>query len=471
MRRIIMLLFLFTVYQRVMFSQIKNPNLNAAQRNEIKLLSKSFVLLPGFPKVTAKLGNPKLEKMHESSDVKSGGINTSLIEIWQNNEWVNNQLTTYKFDLNNHETGNMVQYWRNNNWENSIDFGTVLNEQYYPVTDSLRSWEDSNWVNQYKHIYYYNSNNDVKQVITMSWNDTTKSWRNLVNMLMNYDDEFKVIESLMQTWDGTNWAPLFKEFFYYNDVDSCKGSLSQLWMVDKYIDYEKITRKFNEKNLKVDELYESWQFYLNKWATSRRYQYEYNNSDQEIVKYDEEWDLATGDKKVYQKISTTYTGKYIGEELTQEWKDSSWVNTDLNTYTYEDDCMTLNIWQKWDDTNNNWYNFERWTFTYIPTVEVEEDNIVLYSFSLKQNYPNPFNPTTTISYTIGNTEELTQSSSKVELNVYDILGNLVTTLVNKEESAGNYEVQFNAENLSSGLYLYKLSVGNRMITKKCLLIK
>jgi hypothetical protein len=95
-------------------------------------------------------------------------------------------------------------------------------------------------------------------------------------------------------------------------------------------------------------------------------------------------------------------------------------------------------------------------------------------FELEQNYPNPFNPTTTISYGI-------KERSFVELKIYDILGREVFILVNKEQNAGSYEVEFsaiggsasggNAYTLPSGIYFYKLQAGSFVETKKMLLLK
>ena len=95
--------------------------------------------------------------------------------------------------------------------------------------------------------------------------------------------------------------------------------------------------------------------------------------------------------------------------------------------------------------------------------ENEQPQIV-NRFSLSQNYPNPFNPSTKIQYMIG-------SKQFVQLKVYDILGNEVATLVNKEQPAGNYEVDFNAPSFSSGVYLYKLTAGNYSETKKMIVLK
>ena len=85
-------------------------------------------------------------------------------------------------------------------------------------------------------------------------------------------------------------------------------------------------------------------------------------------------------------------------------------------------------------------------------------------FSLFQNYPNPFNPITNIGFRITN-------FGFVSLKVYDVLGNEVATLVDEEKPAGIYEVAWNAENLSSGVYFYQLKAGNFTATKKLLLLR
>ncbi|MGA9294229.1 MAG: T9SS type A sorting domain-containing protein [Ignavibacteriaceae bacterium] len=94
----------------------------------------------------------------------------------------------------------------------------------------------------------------------------------------------------------------------------------------------------------------------------------------------------------------------------------------------------------------------------------DKENSIPNKFGLSQNYPNPFNPTTRIKYEISSKEH-------VMLKVYDILGREVTTLVNKEQLAGKYEVTFNALNLASGIYLYVLKAGSFYMAKKLVLLK
>jgi hypothetical protein len=86
------------------------------------------------------------------------------------------------------------------------------------------------------------------------------------------------------------------------------------------------------------------------------------------------------------------------------------------------------------------------------------------TYSLSQNYPNPFNPTTNIKYSI--TKE-----SQVTLKVFDILGREVENLVNQKQTAGSYEVNFNASKLSSGVYIYRITAGDFVQSMKMILIK
>ncbi|MDX1700216.1 MAG: T9SS type A sorting domain-containing protein, partial [Melioribacteraceae bacterium] len=95
---------------------------------------------------------------------------------------------------------------------------------------------------------------------------------------------------------------------------------------------------------------------------------------------------------------------------------------------------------------------------------MQDEKLLFNKHILYQNYPNPFNPSTTIKYSIPN-------QSNVTLKVFDLLGSEVATLVNKEQSQGNYEVGFDGSELTSGIYFYRLQSGNFVETKKMILLK
>jgi hypothetical protein len=85
-------------------------------------------------------------------------------------------------------------------------------------------------------------------------------------------------------------------------------------------------------------------------------------------------------------------------------------------------------------------------------------------FTLSQNYPNPFNPSTTINYAI-------QRPGMVILKMYNIVGQEIQTLVNEYQAAGNYQVTVNAQNLSSGVYFYRLQSNSTLLMRKMILLR
>ncbi len=111
----------------------------------------------------------------------------------------------------------------------------------------------------------------------------------------------------------------------------------------------------------------------------------------------------------------------------------------------------------------NWFPNKLEEWLQITDVKKYNENIP-FKFLLEQNYPNPFNPSTVIRFSILKT-------SKVTLTVYNILGQIIVTLVNQNLQAGNHEVNFNGSNISSGVYFYRLNAGSFTSTKKMLLLK
>jgi hypothetical protein len=99
-----------------------------------------------------------------------------------------------------------------------------------------------------------------------------------------------------------------------------------------------------------------------------------------------------------------------------------------------------------------------------PLTSVPSESSVTLQFKLLQNYPNPFNLTTTIPF-------LLPQRTNVTLKVYDVFGKEIATLINKEYDAGEHSIQFNANDLSTGVYFYRLQAGNFIEQKKMILIK
>ena len=156
-----------------------------------------------------------------------------------------------------------------------------------------------------------------------------------------------------------------------------------------------------------------------------------------------------------------------------EWTEIGFVpgkgtTTEISTYTFTDEYLnpgSYNYRIKQIDFDGSYKDYELGE-----TVEI----ISPIGFELAQNYPNPFNPTTKIKFTIPQTDNPLQGRARgglVILKVYGVLGNEITTLINEEKPAGEYEVEFDASGLTSGIYFYQLKAGSFIQTKKMVYLK
>ncbi len=108
--------------------------------------------------------------------------------------------------------------------------------------------------------------------------------------------------------------------------------------------------------------------------------------------------------------------------------------------------------------------YSKVTLTRANYTAIDNENATPRKFALDQNYPNPFNPTTTINYSVPH-------NVKVRLTIYDVLGRRVALLVDRVQNAGSYHITFDARQLSSGMYFYRLETPGKTITRKMMLIK
>jgi len=140
----------------------------------------------------------------------------------------------------------------------------------------------------------------------------------------------------------------------------------------------------------------------------------------------------------------------------------TWIEQPMPTETLEGrDMIFVDDHHGWIASDNGLYFTQHGN----QVTGIKNQKFVLPDkFELKQNYPNPFNPSTKIEYTI-------PQSEFVILQIFDVLGREITTLVKEEKPAGTYEVEFNATDLSGGIYFYKIHIGNYNNIKKMILIK
>lgn len=149
--------------------------------------------------------------------------------------------------------------------------------------------------------------------------------------------------------------------------------------------------------------------------------------------------------------------------------DSFLIHSDIISYKKQPAVLVKNgkVFFAWSDARNSGKgydiygsSFELFKVVDVPAGDEKKD----ITFGLSQNFPNPFNPVTTIKYSI-------PQKSNVYLIVYDILGREVAVLINEEKPAGEYNLNFNASNLPSGIYIYMIIAGSFTQSRKMILLK
>ena len=159
---------------------------------------------------------------------------------------------------------------------------------------------------------------------------------------------------------------------------------------------------------------------------------------------------------------TYYMGVWhkIGTETS-----SPHIDTGVSTSHHHGDDIYYKITAIDNGNNESNYSNEEWIEARIEKIINGEENIAtIKEYALNSNYPNPFNPTTQISYQI-------PENGFINLIVYNALGQQVAELVNQHQSIGKYSVKFNASNLPSGVYIYRLHAGEFSSTEKMILTK
>ena len=305
---------------------------------------------------------------------------------------------------------------------------TILDNGFLLISQLIESWDGSNWVNYHRSLYTYDVNDNMIELLIESWDGS--NWVNYHRSLYTYDVNNNLIEELVLLWGSSNWVNDSKTIYTYDVNNNLIEKLRLDWDGSHYVNQDRSLYTYDVNDNLIEELVLLWDG--SNWVNYYRSLYTYDVNDNLI------------------------------EELVVLWGGFIWENYGKILYTYDvNNNLIEELVLLWDVFT--WVNGYKYTYYYIPT-GIEQIEGEVNTYSLSDNYPNPFNPSTTISYSVPEIEFVT-------LKVYDVLGSEIVTLVNEEKPVGGYEVDFNASELSSGVYFYKLQAGNFIQTKKMVLMK
>jgi hypothetical protein len=210
------------------------------------------------------------------------------------------------------------------------------------------------------------------------------------------------------------------------------------------------------------------------------YKYNVDGQPTQIVReiwFDEEWIDDSREVYSYDNNGNLIMIQYQLWTTDEVWKDYERVqyqyseNDNLVHGKHEllegEDWIAENGTLEFYDNNDNHFYFGRQTeitVHYDGVTNIENNLFANGEFELSQNYPNPFNPLTKIKYSV-------PSKSRVNIKIFDLLGNEVITLIDKVQTRGTYKIDFNGNDLTSGVYFYRLISGDYNKTMRMILLK
>ena len=351
-----------------------------------------------------------------NSDLPNNNINSIAIDK-QGNKWIVTKGFLVKFDNSYWTIYDTTNSGVQNDYFYCLEIDELGNKWIGTLDGGLAKFDDTNW-----NVYSPGEPYITIAIRSLAVDGSNNIW-------------FKTYDGLTK-FDGTIWTH-YPAPGSGGDFDR-GGGIAIDELGNKWIGIDGELWQFDDTN---------WTIYTNPFPNTLTIW------DIEIDKSNSKWLTVSG---FYESNLRKFNGS--------DWEAIDTIGSSLSTAGALI-CIAI------DKSDNKWIGTTEgglFVFSEGVVVSVEEkiDNIsqIPTNFILYQNYPNPFNPRTKINYSI-------PTRSNVTIRVYDVLGKEITTLVNEEKPSGNYEVEFDGNKLSSGVYFYQLKAGNYIETKKMILIK
>ncbi|MEX0721941.1 MAG: T9SS type A sorting domain-containing protein [Balneolaceae bacterium] len=421
-----------------------------------------------------------------NNEEKLGELNIDFWdgENWEDSERIRNQFTNGKI------TESLTEVWEGNGWSTTakITFsysGELLVSEQYEELDEF----SKNLVPAEKYIYNYTGEGEfirLWEIIYQEWvaNGAAGSWVNSEKDAFTYAGG-PISSGVFSEWTGEDWEAV--EQFTAEDTDSGAVLTYSENLLDEWVPtYREIYPNFS-----LNEIYN---FYLDlTYGSGTEFFYLHSTYFPDYIfqeSVDDEWENAYSQftNKYYDlwdgsitKIDVTsryWEGEWIPEFFNELWLYGK-ANADSANFIVVDEGVNVRISQEkysYDESDRiieavTMYEMEeglenstRLSFTWSEVTTGVENPEKPFNFSLNPAYPNPFNPTTNITYSM-------ERAGDIKINVYDVLGRFVATLVNGSKSAGEHHVQFDAGNLSSGLYIVRMEAAGYLKTQMVTLLK
>lgn len=407
---------------------------------------------------------------------------------WENGAWRNQTIQTSLYN----DWGAEVSYFEENTYSNGSKYflrGTFsYNSEKKAVERYFEESSDSVWAARERMSFVYEKN-PSKIISTDSlWTNSKLVYLNRVEQIYDLND--RLLNNINSEWNLGKWNYTSREFYSYNQLGNIL-TYSQ----DEYADstwslYRSETYGYDA----AEELLTTFKGYW--WDNGQQLSWDGYLSikiDNDVFKYFSIYgkEISIWYKTVPVPVElTSFSGKDKEGSVELNWQTATETNNKGFDIERKADSGE---WQKIGTVQGNGTTTKKSEYIFIDgnpalgklfyrlrqidfdgsekySPEVEISTVTVHSYSLSQNYPNPFNPLTVISYSI-------PTESKVNIKIYNLMGQLVNELVNGTKNEGAYEIRFDASAYSSGIYFYTINADalngcdSYTSTRKMILIK
>ena len=407
-----------------------------------KPVNKNNIIIIGIFFINASFADDELNNLindeyENMSNRTSLDYHSKVVQVWHDSAWTNKAKAIKNYDENGYLYQKDLYKYRNDEWELKGMASFENNENGDPLVRTKQVHRNGTWINRHRTDFNYNDEGLKLLKLELKWRHD--EWKNKVATTLTYEGDLCVTKTISK-WRDSTWVDrVIKELSYneYGDRD------------------EKVTYKWRDST----------------WTPRHKMSYGYNSNFDLSEKLFYKWMDSTWVNKA--RASITYDDNLNPLQILLEKKDSTdtWVNISLRENTFsEDNVLMESVKYKWQ--NEGWIPHKRNEYIYTGergTISHGLFKVFPKKVDLIKTSPNPFNPVTSISYRLLETEH-------ISINIYDMLGNKVRTLVNQTQNAGTKSYQWNATNdlgqsVSAGMYIYTIQAGEYRDTKKMLFLR
>jgi len=426
------------------------------------------------------------DTMRMSASYNQKGLFTQrLTEIWKNGQWANYMLNTWTYFGANDNSINLKQMWLSGHWVNSTSDSSTYDANGNMLVHLFSYWSEGVRKDSILSSRTYDAHGSM--LTNAGWYMINNQWTNHDRSIYTNDSSGNNLSSLFQAWNGGVWVNQELFTYTYDGNGNMLTRMMQAW--NGQWDNETFSTYTYDANGNMLSFL-SQTSANGQWTNFAIDTYTYDAHGKMLTDWYKVWTNGAWMNGVLSTYTIDPNGNMVNE-LIQEWLNGLWTNYRQSTFTYDAHGNELtgnntmwfgSLWEPSDydlplAVNGSTSHFTGYAINIsyillnITGVPVDNRNIP-NNYSLSQNYPNPFNPSTTISFSL-------PSKSFVSLKVFDMIGREIATLASGELSAGTYTRQWNASNMSSGIYFYRLVAndihsgqhGKVIETKKLVLIR